>query len=268
MMRRLVVAFAVFVVLGSVASSAWGQFLSHEERKGMFTVSVGYTMRDYDLDFRGSSMPLDEIDEIFRSFSSGEDLDSLELSVAWISFGYVELRGTVGLVDYDLTNTHSADPGLNTPLASSDNLLYGLSAVIRYPLTDWLLIALEIELMMSQFEDVEGETAQLDVYPRVTSTLEDIDWRELTITPMVQLRYGDFLPYFGVRFSDITTEINTVLSSTVTDKTYDRTIEYENENELGAVVGLTWRVSSLIMVDAQAQFINNERYSIAVMLTF
>jgi len=268
MMRRFVLLLGVLVVVAATASRAWGQFLSHEERKGMFTVSLGYTMRDYNLDFRGSSVPLDDVDAIFESFSSGEELDSLELSVAWASFGYVELRGTVGLADYDLTNTHSTDSGLDTPFASSDNLIYGLSAIIRYPLSDWLLIAMEVELMMGQFDKLEGETTQLDVIPNLATTVEDIDWRELTITPMVQFRYGDFLPYVGVRFTDITTEVNSLLTLTPTGESIDRTMEYENQDELGVVVGLTWRASSLIMVDAQAQLLNNERYSIAIRLTF
>jgi len=85
---------------------------------------------------------------------------------------------------------------------------------------------------------------------------------------MVQFRYGDFLPYVGARFTDVTTEVNTLLTLTPTGESIDRTIEYETKNDLGAVVGLTWRASSLIMVDAQAQLFNNEHYSIAVRLTF
>ena len=268
MMRRFVLLFVVLVVVAATASRAWGQFLSHEERKGMLTVSLGYSMRDYNLDFRGSSVPLDDVDAIFQSFSSGEELNSFELTVAWVSFGYVELRGTIGLADYDLTNTHGTDSGLDTRFASSDNLIYGLSAVLRYPLNDWLLVALEVGFIAGQFDEVEGETSQLDVLPGFTTTVENIDWRELTITPMIQLRYGDFLPYVGARFTDVTTEVNTLVTLTPTGESIDRTIEYETKNELGAVVGLTWRASSLIMVDAQAQLFNNECYSIAVRLTF
>ena len=81
MMRRFVLLLGVVVVVAATAPRAWGQFLSDEERRGMFTVSLGYSMRDYDLDFRGSGPPIDEYDAIFEAFSSGEGLDSFELTV-------------------------------------------------------------------------------------------------------------------------------------------------------------------------------------------
>ena len=112
-------------------------------------------------------------------------------------------------------------------------------------------------------EDALSEEAPDREEPEPSNDSEDIDWRELTITPMVQFRYGDFLPYVGARFTDVTTEVNTLLTLTVTGESIDRAIEYESQSQLGMVVGLTWRASSLIMVDAQAQLLNNEQYSIA-----
>jgi hypothetical protein len=85
---------------------------------------------------------------------------------------------------------------------------------------------------------------------------------------MVMFRSGPFLPYAGVRFSDVTTEVNTILTAGWSGEDFDRNIEYENHSSLGAVVGLTWRITPLIMADVHAQFIENEHISLAVKFTF
>ena len=268
MTRRLLPMFVLLVVLAVVAPRAWGQFLSDEERKGMFTVSLAYSTRDYDLAFTGASVPIPELDEILEQFAVGEQLDSFELSVAWVSFGYVELRATVGLADYELTQTHSTDAAFDTVLSSSDSLIYGLSAIVRYPVTDQFLLAVEVAFLTGSFDDVEGEASQLDVIPTLVSTLNDMDWRELSVTPMAQYRLGNFVPYAGVRFTSVETEVNTTQEITFSGETFDRVLNYENADDLSAVVGLTWRITPLIMADFQAQLFNNERFTIGVKLTF
>jgi hypothetical protein len=260
--------FVLVVVLAMVVPRAWGQFLSDEERKGMFTVSLAYSMRDYDLAFTGASVPITELDEVLEQFAVGEELDSLELTVAWVSFGYVELRATVGLADYELTQTHSTDSGFDTVLSSSDSLIYGLSAIMRYPLTDQLLLAVELAFLTGNFDDVEGDVSQLDVVPTLVSTLDDIDWRELSVTPMVQYRLGNFLPYAGARFTSVETEVNTTQEITFSGETFERVLNYETADDLSAVVGLTWRITPLVMADFQAQLFNNERFTVGVKLTF
>jgi hypothetical protein len=268
MTRRLLHLLLVLVALAVIAPRAWGQFLSEEERRGMFTVSLGYTTRDYEMDFRSASPPIEDLDAILEAFSAKEQVDSIELTVAWVSFGYVELRATAGMADYDLTTTHSTDAAYNTAWSTSGNLVYGLSAVVRYPLTDTWLIGGELTFMMGKFDDIDGAVSQLDVVPGLTTALDTIDWREVTITPMVMYRTGAFLPYAGVRFSDVTTEVNTILTAAGSSETLDRVVEFENHDSLGAVVGLTWRISPLIMADVHAQLINNESVSLAVKLTF
>ena len=268
MTRRLLYLFVLLVLLAAIAPRAWCQFLSDEERKGMFTVSLAYSAREYEMDYRGSSVPIEEIEAVFEEFSVKEELDTIELSVAWLSFGYVELRGTIGMADYDLMNTHGTDSGFDTTFASSDNLVYGLSAAVRYPLTDSWLFAVEIGFLTGRFDGIEGEVSQLDVARGLTSSVDDIDWREVTVTPMMQFRYSDFLPYAGVRFADVTTEVNTIQTITRTGETFERVIEYENHDELSAVVGVIWRATPLIMAEFQAQFLNDERITLAVKLTF
>lgn len=266
MTRRLAHLVVVLIVLAVVAPRAWGQFLTEEERKGMFTVSLAYSMRDYDMVFRGASPPIEEIDEILEAFSVNDELDSFELSAAWVSFGYVELRGVVGLADHDLTSTHE-DAAFDTTFTSSDNLIYGLGATVRYPLADWWLIALDVSFLLGRFDDVGGEVAQLDVVDGLTARVDDVDWRELTLTPMMQFRYGSFLPYVGVRLSRLTTELNTTME-TAGGESFGRIVEFENDEDWSAVVGLTWRASSLIMAEVQAQLLNNERITVAIKFTF
>ena len=268
MMRRLILLFVVFGVLAAVAPRARGQFLSDEERKGMLTVGLAYSTREYEMSFRGSSLPVEDTDAILEAFAAVDSLDSLELSVAWLSFGYVELRGTIGLADHDLKNTHPTDADYDTTFASSDNLIYGLAAVVRYPITNAWLLALEISFLTGSFDDIEGEITHLDVVRGLSSRLEDLDWRELSLTPMVQFRAGNFVPYAGVRFADVTTTINTKLDVRGEEEPWNRTLEYENTDDLSAVVGLTWRASPLIMADVQAQLFGNDRITIAVKLTF
>jgi len=268
MMRRLILLFVMLGVLAAVAPRASGQFLSDEERRGMFTLGLAYSTREYDMSFRGSSVPLENADAILEEFAAVDSLDGIELTFAWLSFGYVELRGTLGLADHDLKNTHSTDAGYNTTFATSDNLTYGLSATVRYPISDEFLVALEVGFLTGNFDDVEGDISPLDVERGLTSTVDDIDWREVTITPMVLLRYGNFVPYAGVRFANVTTEINTNVAVRGRDEPVKRTLEFENDDDLSAVIGLTWRVTPLIMADLHAQLLNNERITLGVKLTF
>lgn len=268
MTRRFVVLVVVLMGLAAVASRAWGQFLSDEERKGMFSVSLGYSTRDTDMVFRDSSAPIEEIDAIFKAFSVKDELDSFELNVAWTSFGYVELRGTLGLADHDLKNTHATDSAFDTTFSSSNNLLYGVGATVRYPLNDWCLIALDVGYLNGKFNDVSGETAQLDVLPGLTTAeINDVDWREVHLTPMVQFRTGSFVPYAGAQLTKLTTKVKTTLQPARGDS-FERTNEYENTDDWSGVVGLTWRVTSLIMADVRAQLINNTRFTVAIKFTF
>jgi hypothetical protein len=268
MTRRFVILVVVLMGLAAVAPRAWGQFLSDEERKGMFSVSLGYSTRDYDMVFRNSSVPIKDIDAVFEAFSVKDKLDSVELNVAWTSFGYVELRGTLGLGDHNLENTHKTDSTFDTTFSTSNNLLYGVGATVRYPLTDWWLIALDVGFLTGKFYDIGGETAQLDVLPWLTTAdVNNIDWRELTLTPMVQFRFGSFVPYVGAQLTKLTTRVNTTIQPIQGDA-FDRIINYENADDWCAVVGLTCRITSLIMADVRAQLFNNTRFTVAIKFTF
>jgi len=267
-MRRLFCLFVFVAVLGTIVPCAWGQFLTDEERKGMLSVSVAYSTRDYDMELRTTSPPIEDIDAVLNELSFQEELDSIELTVAWISFGYVELRATVGITDYDLTATHGTDAGYDTALAGSDNLLYGVGTTIRYPLTDEWLVAFDVNFVTGNFDDLDGEVSQLDVVPFFSSRVDDIDWQELTLTPMVLYRYGDFLPYVGARFVNVTSEMTMIVDVPRTGESFDRTIKTKTENELSGVLGLKWRVTPLIMANVEAQLFNNEKITVGVALTF
>lgn len=267
MARGLFCLLSVLALCAALAPSARGQFLSDEERKGMLTVGLSYSTRDYEMEYRGSTVPYEELEDIFKAFTTDEELDSVELTLAWLSFGYVEVRGTVGLAEYSLTSTHATDSAFDTALTTSDDLLYGVSAIVRYPVSDWVVLGLEVSLLTGRFNDVEGDVSQLDVFPGVTTSVEDIHWREMAIGPKVMLRWGNWLPYIGARYVDVTTEVNTVLTPPRGDP-IERTATFENRNELSGVVGLTWRISSLFMADFEAQLSSNDRFTVTLKLTF
>jgi len=212
-------------------------------------------------------VPFEDLEAIFEAFTTDEEMNSLELSVAWLSFGYIELRGTIGLADYELTSTHATDSAFDTAFATSDELIYGLSAFVRYPLNEWIVLGLDVSFMTGKFGDVEGEVSQLDVFPRVTTSVDSIDWREIAIGPKMMFRLGNWLPYVGVRYIDVTTEINTVLTPSRGDP-IPRTATFDNRNELSGVVGVTWRISSLVVADFEAQLSSNNRLMATVKLTF
>jgi len=268
MTRRWLFVLVLVMAVAAIAPRAWGQFLSDEERKGMLAVSLAYSTRDIDLDYRGSSRPVEEMDAIFNEFTASESLDSIELTVAWLSFGYIELRGTVGLADYELSNTHAGDSTFDTVLAGSDDLIFGVSAAIRYRLNEWWLTALEIGFMTGTIDGLEGDISQLDVVSFLSSSLVDIEWREVTLSSLMLFEIGNVLPYVGVRYVDTTTEMNTILTVTPTGETLNRANEYENSNSVSAVVGVTWRVSPLIVFDVEAQLLNNDRVTAGVTLAF
>jgi hypothetical protein len=260
----------VFVVVAAVAivPRAWGQFLSDEERKGMFAVSLEYSTRDIDLDYRGTSVPVEDMDAIFEQFAASESLDSVELTVAWLSFGYIELRGTLGLVDYELSNVHATDSTYDTVLSGSSDVIYGVSAVVRYRLNDWWLTALEVGFMTGKFDDLEGDISQLDVVWYLSSSLVDIEWREVAVSSLMLFEVGNVLPYAGVRYVDTTTKMKTILTLTPTGETYDRINTYGNSNAVSAVVGLKWRITPLVVFDVEAQLVNNDRVTAGITLTF
>jgi hypothetical protein len=268
MARGLFTLLSAVALCAALAPSAQGQFLSDEDRKGMFTVGLSYSMRDYEMEYRGSSAPFEDLEAVYEAFTTDEELDSIELSVAWLSFGYIELRGTIGLVDYNITSTHATDSAFDTALASSDEAIYGLSAFLRYPLNEWLVLGFEVGLMTGRFHDVTGEVSQLDVFPGLTTSVQGIDWRELTVGSKLMLRWGNVLPYVGVRYIDVTTDVDTVLTQTRTGDTIDRTATFDNRNELSGVAGLTWRISPLIMADLEAQLSSNDRLMLTVKFTF
>jgi hypothetical protein len=268
MRRRWLFVIVVVVAVAATMPRAWGQFLSDEERKGMFAVSLDYSTRDIDLDFRGTSAPVEEVDAIFEEFTASESLDSVELTVAWLSFGYIELRGTLGLVDYELSNVHSTDSTYDTVLSGSNDLIYGVSAAVRYRFNEWWLTALEIGFMTGKFDDLEGDISQLDVLWYLSSSLVDIEWREVTVSSLMLFEVGNLLPYAGVRYVDTTTEMKTILTLTPTGETYDRINTYENSNAFSAVVGLKWRITPLIVLNVDAQLVNNDRVTAGITLTF
>lgn len=268
MKTRFVYLLVFLCGLAVIAPRAWGQFLSDEERKGMFSVQVAYSTRDYELEFKSASAPVEEMDAVLEAFTSDEQLDSFEVTVTWSSFGFVELHATIGVADYELTNIHATDSAFDTVLGSSDNVLYGVGATVRFPVTDELLLALDVGFLTGQFDDIEGEISQLDVAPRISSELGDIDWRELTIAPLVLYRFGNVLPYAGARFVNVSTEVSTVLSVVGREETFDRVLDYKNANELSGIVGLTWRVTPLIMANFEAQLFNNDRITFGIELTF
>ncbi|MBN1918689.1 MAG: hypothetical protein JW889_12335 [Verrucomicrobia bacterium] len=267
MARGLFCLFGVVVIVLLLAPAARGQFLSDEERRGMFTVGVSYSSRDYEMEYRGSTVPIPDLEAVFEAFTTDLQLDTIELSIAWLSFGYIELRGTVALADFELTSTHGTDSAFNTAFATSDDFLYGLSAIVRYPITESVVLGFEVSMMTGTLNDVEGEVSQLDVVPRVTTSVADIDWRELVIGPKVMFRMGNWLPYVGVRYIDVTTEVNTVLTPVRGDPV-PRTATFDSRNELSGVVGVTWRISSLFVADVEAQIANNNRITATVKLTF
>ena len=254
-------AFVLLVPFVSYAASIGGA-----ETQGKGKVAVGFDSAfifDRDLKFKsasGLSAAADvkevEIDKGYQIMlkSSYGLLDNLDV--------YVKL----GTADYDVDaaiyNKNTGVKDSSEEINTSTDFAYGFGLKGSYDLTEIWLIGCDLQYLMSKHKTKIAETT-IATGEIESTTYKSGTFQEWHIAPYVGYRAGNFLPYLGVRYSDVKLSMKSPADSGWTDDH-----KYEADDNFGVFLGTDYKMGETCSLNLECRFIDETAMSAGISWKF
>lgn len=266
------ILFAVFV---SAIFVSWLSTDAQEIKRTSFGIGVEYRTKTMDLEPTQFSPPLESLDKNYQAFKIEQEYN---MPMALLHLGFlnnIDLAFIFGLMDYDLTQKSDIE-GFGHDFTADTTNAFGFSGQIILPATEKIYVGFFFEHFTSEIDDVEFA----DGPPSLNFTIENVPfpiniddvqverlkYHETTLTPVVALKWGKFMPYAGPRYTSITA--NTNVTYIIGDRDLKRNIKYGPVENWSFVIGLKAWITDNLSLNAEVETMENESYKVGVTYTF
>ena len=190
------------------------------------------------------------------------------------------VKGSYGLLEgldiYALVGTSDFNSNLNWTVSNPGNTFsgkiepegdygftygFGMKAKKEFE-TDWIL---GCDVCYFRHEnDFDGTNSwNINNVPYTESVSGSATFGEWDVAPYVAKRMGDFVPYLGVKYSDVKTKYNLEWEEGDSD-----ICKFSSENNVGMFLGTDWELNDTWSLNLEGEFINEKAVSFALVGKF
>ena len=259
MKKFLVLCFAFVLLVPFVSYAA---SIGSPETQGKGKAAVGFDSAfifDRDLKFKsasGLSAAADvkevEIDKGYQTMfkSSYGLLDNLDV--------YVKLGAADYDVDAAIYNKNTGTKDSSEEINTDTDFAYGFGIKGKYDLNETWLIGCDLQYLMSKHKTNIAETT-IATGAVESTTYNSGTLKEWHIAPYVGYRAGNFLPYLGVRYSDVKLNMKNPAASGWTDDH-----KYEADDNVGVFLGTDYKINEACSLNLEGRFIDERAVSAGI----
>jgi hypothetical protein len=263
----------ILIVLAVLSLCLAGSIYAQNTERSSIGLGVEYRTKTIDMEFTQFSPSIPELDAFYEAFNVQQEYDMPLASIHLKFLENVDLAFLFGLINYDLTQ-ESEQPGFGHDFTCDSTNTFGFGGKLALPVTDKFLVGFLFEHFTSALEEFE-----LSSDPPAMSfvldnrlltidelTLDDLKYHETTLTPIVSMKWGKFVPYAGPRFTAAKADMD--VTYLIGTREINRTIKYDPMESWSFVAGFDIWINENFSLNAEVEAVNNESYKIGIAYTF
>ena len=248
-------ALGVWAVILLFSGMSWAQDGGMVNGKGKWTLDAGYAYQDVDMDLTKSNQ-VNNIKGWNGNFDVTYERDVYFVGASYGVCRWADLRFSVGFVDDYFKADGDDAMGFNDLVNEGDGWFWeiGFNSVLHKLRSGYYIGA------MASYSQWDAGDESFDIKNTTPDPTDyETEWEQWTGALYVGKTWGNFSPWAGLEYTvlDITQNYNQEVSGV----TYAREHEYENEDEWGGVVGLTYWVNPQFELKASGRFVNQTAFS-------
>ncbi len=262
-MKKLIVlalALILCIPLASYAASIGG---AETQGKGKIAVATDNSfIFGRDLKFKKSSPALDADEQV-----KDTEIDSAYQVMLKASYGVLDnldVYTKLGVADYKVKGDyyHSDSKYADDKVNSGAHFAYGFGLKGTYNLgNDWL-VGCDLQYMRSSHKVKATETVV------ATGASSSSDYKtgivqEWHVAPYVGYKMGNFVPYLGVRYSDMRMKIKSPAAAGWLDS-----IEYKADGNVGVFLGTDYKIGKNWKLNLEGRFVDETAMSFGATYRF
>lgn len=250
-MKKLLFGSLLIFLCLFIAVSGYAASVGEAETQGKGKVGIGVDQEfifDRDMKYQKGTENMDwgkvEIDSMSRTMAkiSYGLLDNLDLYVK-LGAADAKVKGKA----YDSWVGTDGSFGVNT----NNGFAWGLGAKATYELAnDWFL-GTDVQYLRHKQDGRASYTGDPDWDVKYT-------FQEWQVAPYIAKRIGKFVPYAGVKYSDLR----------MNHKDIDGTIKFKADDNFGMFVGTGYKINDRLSLNAEGRFIDETAISVACTYKF
>lgn len=265
MRKLLFLSLIIFLSLPVVAKAA---SVGGAETQEQGVISIGLDQEfvfDRDLKLKSMDPAPDVILEI------KPEIDSMHRTMVKANYGvldnldiYVKL-GTADFkseMPYTWTGSDESETGI-IKIKGDNAFAYGFGAKGTYNLENDWIIGCDVQYLRHK-NDCKGIASEDAEDGDEDSFKGDVTFQEWHIAPYIAKKLGNFVPYLGVKYSDLRTKFK----QTWEDDDEAGTWKIEAEDNVGVFLGTDYKVNDVWSLNLEARFVDETAMSFAAAYKF
>jgi len=256
MISSLIMTYAVYSV--SIGGS-------ETVGKGQISAGIEYSyIFDRDLEFK-------KADSILGSAATVENIETDRgyQAVMKISYGLLDnldVYVKLGTADYkaksdvSVSGVKAAHDVVNT----DNNFAYGVGLKGISELGEDSFLGCDLQYFRSKHRAKVNESYEAWVgWPSDTTTYKKVTFQEWHVAVYLAKRIGEFVPYFGVRYSDMRVRIKKPASSGWSDN-----LKFEADDNFGLFLGTDYKINEQWLLNLEGRFLDETAVSFGITFKF
>lgn len=262
MRKFLILSLVVFL---SLPLTVYAASISGPETQGQGKVAVGLDQEfvfDRDMKFDKASwgeLEADEtvkaeIDSMYRTMvkASYGVLDNLDI---YVKLGTADFKGTAVWTDPD-EEWHDVEKGKNA-------FAYGFGAKGTYELKDGWLVGADLQYL--RHKNKSNGSAFDALNPSDTDSWHGTaTFQEWQVAPYIAKKIGNFVPYLGVKYSDLRIKDKGI----VDDDGEENTWKFKADDNVGVFVGTDYKIAENWKLNIEGRFVDETAMSLGATYKF
>jgi len=251
-------------------SVAFASSIGDPKTQGQYKFGLGLDQEVIyrrDLEFRSTDLELLRVPGGLLPVETDKlEIDEGYRTVIKVSFGFLswlDMYAKLGVNTYEAETDFKA---LGTPFADLKtkakwDFSFGGGLKMAHTFKNGAFIGGDIQYIR-QKQDLKGST-RLFGTPLVTRLEGKDTWQEWHVASCVGYNIKNFLPYVGVRYSDV--RLKTTIAAP--GSTFGGEIEFKADNHFGTFLGLVYKIGDFSL-NVEGRFVDETALSLGVMYQF
>lgn len=260
-MRKMILALALALCIppASYAASIGGA-----ETQGKNKIAVGFDSAfifDRDLKFKSASGlgATQEVKDI--------NIDKGNQQLFKASYGildWLDIYTKLGVSQYDVdADVHIGGAKSRTDkIKAKTDFAYGFGLKGAYPIKNNWILGIDAQYLRSKHEAKVTETT-IATGAEVSTTFDSTVVQEWHVAPYIGYKLGNFIPYLGVRYSDMRLNMKKPAAAGWTDNH-----KYEADGNVGVFVGTDYKIGEHWKLNLEGRFVDETAMSFGASYRF